>query len=193
MYRATTLFGKVLFALRVEADRSRRPLHEEEDFRRHGGFSISSTGKGCGFTLIDDAEMLDLARRAHAAFPEIPLLGFDILRDPETGRLFIIEVNTCGQTWHFSSPIEKSMVEDFDIDLYGQFGGMRRAAEILIDQTRLTDRRRRWGWGPDFDPGPKPVRPEISYYGRSFRMKRYLYAELFFGRSTSRVITSTRS
>lgn len=139
-YRVTTLFGDVLFAWRVEADRDRRPLNEVDDFSRHGGISISSTGKGCGFTLIDDEEVLGLARHAHGAFPEIPLLGFDILRDSETGQLSIIEVNASGQTWHFSSSMGKDLAKDFGIDLYEQFGGMRRVAEILIDQTRRTAR-----------------------------------------------------
>ena len=138
-YRVTTLFGEPLWAWRVVADRSRRRLEHRYDFRRGetgGGMSAVSSGKGCVFSLSDDPEILALARRAHQAFPEVPLLGVDVLRDVDTGRLCVIEVNTVGFTWHFSSPVGIKIQRDFGFDLERQFDGRRKAAGILAEQVR---------------------------------------------------------
>jgi hypothetical protein len=52
-----------------------------------------------------DPDVLELARKVHAAFPNIPRLGTDILREAATGKLYVLERNPGGNTWHFSSPI----------------------------------------------------------------------------------------
>ena len=67
--------------------------------------SIVSSGKGSIFSLVDEPELNELARRAHRAFPTIPVLGIDMVRDIETGRLYVIEVNAGGFTWHVSSAV----------------------------------------------------------------------------------------
>jgi hypothetical protein len=138
-YRVSTFFGKVLGAWRVEASRDRRPLEGPEAFGREpmdGGISVVSSGKGCTFRLTDDAEVLALAQRAHDAFPDIPLLGVDIVREQPSGRLYVIEVNSCGRTWHFSSERGLSIQRDSGFDLKSQFDALQRAAAVLIEQTR---------------------------------------------------------
>lgn len=138
-YRVSTFFGKVLGAWRVEADRSRRPLAGPQAFGSDagdGGISIASSGRGCTFTLADDPEILALAQRAHAAFPEIPLLGVDIIREEPSGKLYVLEVNSCGRTWHFSSTRGLGIQQSSGIDMKSQFGALRIAAAVLIDQAR---------------------------------------------------------
>lgn len=54
--------------------------------------------------LIHDAEVVEFARRVHETVPSYPLLGCDIIRDAETKRLQLIEMNAGGNVWHFSSP-----------------------------------------------------------------------------------------
>jgi hypothetical protein len=139
-YRVSTFFGRVLYAWRVEADRSRRPLREPEAFAggpQDGGISIASSGKGCTFELIDDAEILALAQRAHAAFARWPLLGVDIVREEPTGKLYVLEVNSCGNTWHFSSTRGLSIQQGFGLDFRSQFDAPRTAAAVLVEQVRL--------------------------------------------------------
>ena len=138
-YRVTTLFGQVLFAWKVTASSSRRPLLGPDRFREGaagGGMSIVSSGHGCCFTLTDEPDVLALATRAHAAFPDHPLLGFDMVREVPSGRLYIIEANSCGHLWHFSSKPGLSIQRDNDIDLKSQFQGLDVAAHALIDQAR---------------------------------------------------------
>jgi D-alanine-D-alanine ligase-like ATP-grasp enzyme len=85
--------------------------------------------------LNDDAEVIALAEQAHkTAFSDIPLLGVDIMREQETGRLFISEVNSAGGTWHFSTKTGRMIQEKFGISFESQFDGFRKAARILVEQ-----------------------------------------------------------
>lgn len=127
-FRVATLFGRALFAFKIEADRQREPL---DDRTRLNGQSVVSSGQGCAFSLVDDAQLLDLAERAHAALPNVPLLGVDLLRDAQTGELFVVELNSLGATWHFSSPSGLKLQRQFGFDLDAQFNGRRRAAAVL--------------------------------------------------------------
>ena len=136
-YRVTTLFGKALFSWRVEADRSRRPLQGPDQWRggaQGGGMSICSSGNACTFQLNNDREIIELGERAHAAFPEIPILGVDIIREEPTGKLYVIEVNSAGDTWHFSGGVGESIQRDAQINFESQFDGINTAAQVLVEQ-----------------------------------------------------------
>ena len=130
-YRVSTLFGRTLYSFRSEASHDRRPI----DPTHFDTSAITSSHLGCSFRLIDDPEIIALGERAHSAFPEIPFLGIDILREQPSGRLFVIEVNSAGDVWHFSSTTGVSLQRWAGFDLASQYGGLRRAAEILIEET----------------------------------------------------------
>jgi len=134
-YRVTTLFGKVLFALRCEAEHRRRPVNDRWDFQGDG-VSIVAGAIGARYELSDDPEVIRLGERAHAAFPGIPLLGFDILRERETGKLYVLEANSDGWCWGFSNKMGLSVQKMWSIDLEGQFDGIRKAAYVLVEKTR---------------------------------------------------------
>jgi glutathione synthase/RimK-type ligase-like ATP-grasp enzyme len=138
-YRVTTLFGQPLWAWQIQADASRRSLGHRYDFRNGeggGGMSIVSSGKGSVFSLIDQPEMNELARRVHQAFPTIPVLGVDMVRDIDTGQLYVIEVNAGGFTWHVSSTIGRKIQQDFAFDIDARFQVYKKAAGILAHQAR---------------------------------------------------------
>ena len=136
-YRVVTLFGEVLLCLELEAAHERQPLPGRYAFRSVGNaVSIVSSGRGCTFTLADDAGVLALAARAHRAFPTIPLLGIDIVRDHDTGALYVLEANSLGYTWLFSSTSGRRLQTEFGLDLEAQFDGRRRAARALAAATR---------------------------------------------------------
>ncbi|MEP0987524.1 hypothetical protein [Ekhidna sp.] len=134
-YRVTTLFGKVLFSLKIEADRNKIPLKSKEAFKNGGG-SIVSSGKGCSFSLDYNEEIIALGEKAHTAFPSVPLIGCDIVRDIEDGELYIVEANSMGLVWHFNSPIGISSQKHSNISFESQFDGINKAAQILIQKTR---------------------------------------------------------
>jgi len=129
-YRVATLFGEALSCDKVEAD------HEREPFAFgsvHRGQSIVSSGKGCRLSLVNDPEILALGERAHSALPHVPLLGVDIVRDQRTGDLFVLELNSLGYTWHFSSPAAQRHQSEYGLRLESQFDGRRKAARILLE------------------------------------------------------------
>jgi hypothetical protein len=136
-YRVSTLFGRTLYSFRVEASHHRRPLDRPDNF---DGISIAASHLGCSFWLNDDPEIIAFGEAAHHAFPEIPFLGIDILREESSGRLYVIEVNSAGDVWHFSSRTGKSIQQWAGINLASQYGGLQRAAEILVAETRARAR-----------------------------------------------------
>jgi hypothetical protein len=90
-----------------------------------------------------DPAVVVFARRVSAAFPDVPLLGIDILRRHGDGELFALEVNAGGNVWHFSSPTWAANRAAFPAvveDMYNQFNALDTAARTLIAVTRARAR-----------------------------------------------------
>ena len=87
-YRVCTFFGRALYAWRVEQSHAKRPLAGRWDFdKSSGGVQIIAPSLTSTYTLCDDAELIGVAERAHQlAFPDYPYLGFDLVRDAESGE-----------------------------------------------------------------------------------------------------------
>jgi hypothetical protein len=51
---------------------------------------------------VDD-DVRDMACKVGAAFSDAPLLAIDIIREQSSGRIYFLECNPGGNTWHFSS------------------------------------------------------------------------------------------
>ena len=139
-YRVCSFFGRALYCWRAEQSHAKRPLAERWEFAGGsdgGGIQIIAPSKTSTYTLVADAAVIELAERAHRlAFPDYPYLGFDLLRDADSGELSVIEANSGGGVWHLSSTVGISMQRDHALDLYGQFGALERAAERLVEVTR---------------------------------------------------------
>jgi hypothetical protein len=87
--------------------------------------------------LRRDADMLRLAADAYRAMPQIALQGCDILRERETGRLYLLEINPGGGAWMFSNDGAPGYREALGIsDLTAPFDAFHTMARILIDRTR---------------------------------------------------------
>lgn len=130
-YRITSLFGQALFALKVEASRDRAPLPGAAALKTTPGLSIVSNSKHCTFCFENDPEVIRFAETAHAAFPKIPLLGIDVVRDAVTGKLYVLEMNSGGYVWHFTSRMGLGVQNQFGLNFESQFDGRRKAARIL--------------------------------------------------------------
>ena len=138
-FRVVTLFGKALFSIHCEADHSFRPLESRDGFRGAagaGGAPVVSNKQTSTYTLNADPEIVDMACRAHAAFPELPLLGHDLVRDADTGEVFLLESNTRGDVWLISSGTGMLLQRQNGIDLAGQFGALSVAADALVSKVR---------------------------------------------------------
>lgn len=135
-YRVVTLFGRALMSWRCEADHRFVPLESRWDFKARGGITVVSNKKDSRYTLAFDAEVIALAERAHAAFPDQPLLGTDIVRDADTGALYVIECNPRGDAWLISSVMGRLIEQANGLDFAAQFGALAIAAETLSRETR---------------------------------------------------------
>jgi hypothetical protein len=137
-YRVCTFFGRALYCWRVEQSHAKRRLEGRWDFHKgSGGVQIIAPSLASTYTLSDDAELIAVAERAHRlAFPDYPYLGFDLVRDAETGEVSVLEANSGGKVLHLSSVMGMSVQREHGIDFYRQLGALERAAERLIEVTR---------------------------------------------------------
>jgi len=100
-YRVSVFFGRVLFCARIEANHDRPALDSPDRIGAGAAVSVVSTQLGFSSTLEADEEVMALARQVAVAYPDIPLLGVDVIREHGTGRLFVLESNPAGYTWRF--------------------------------------------------------------------------------------------
>jgi hypothetical protein len=139
-YRVCTFLGRAQYCLRVEQSHAKRPLRERWSFAAAaggGGIQIIAASKTSSYALVVEPDLIALAERAHQlAFPDYPVLGFDLVRDAETGEPWVLEANSGGSVWHLSSKVGTSLQRRHGFDLYAQLGALDRAAEALIEVTR---------------------------------------------------------
>ena len=88
--------------------------------------------------FVKDIEANNLALKVAEAFPNNPLLAIDILRDEDTNKLYVLETNLGGNTWHFSSAISRNYPGYDDAARKAailQYNAWDRAAEALVKKT----------------------------------------------------------
>ncbi len=131
-YRVVTFMGRPVLAIRHEG-RLQRPLAGRFDFKATGGHNIVATAKGAKISLVFDSAILDLARKVHSAFPEVPVLGTDIIEDAETGRRYALECNPSGAVWLLSSGSGRRIQAEFGLDFLAQFNALDVVAEASAE------------------------------------------------------------
>ena len=85
----------------------------------------------------EDKEVNEFALNIAKEYPNNPLFGIDIIRDEITGKLYVLETNLGGNTWHFSSEIGR-LAGSTSIDrkkMLLQFNAWDVAAEALVRKT----------------------------------------------------------
>jgi amino acid adenylation domain-containing protein len=135
-YRVCTLFGRALYSMKSQASADHPRLTTPTDVAsalKQERFTISANGRDGRSELNFDEEIIRLGERAHAAFPDIPLLGFDIVREVPSGRLYVLEANAIGYVWNFQS----QQLADYGYSFAEQFDGIRKTAYILAENTQL--------------------------------------------------------
>jgi hypothetical protein len=141
--RILTLFGEPLYTQNAVLLKKRPALDAPDETLAAAVIATNATaasGRDDRRLMPDGSpDMLAFGRRIAAAFPEIPLLGIDAIRRAADGRLFALEVNAGGNTWHFSSPTwakARATYPTVAADMYGQFGALDVAARVLADAAR---------------------------------------------------------
>lgn len=133
-YRVLTLFGEPIHCMRFRQPEERAPLYASDDALLKT--RVASNAGTYIHTLVNDTEIIAFARRVAAAMPSIPLQGIDIIREMGTGKLYALESNPGGNTWHFSSrmSVETRKVVTREQRI-GQFGAWDIAARVLAGRT----------------------------------------------------------
>jgi predicted ATP-grasp superfamily ATP-dependent carboligase len=134
-YRVLTLFSEPIFAFRAVSTLRRPPLDAAVDILAAGPFMAKH---GQRRLLIPvETDVLDQSRRTFGAISEVALHGCDIVRDNETGRLFVLEINPGGNTWSFSSQWAALLRAELNMpDLSTQFDTWKTCARLLVQRTR---------------------------------------------------------
>jgi hypothetical protein len=136
--RVLTYLGRPLISVRFYDAPQLRPLSRRDAFREAAGHNIVASTEAAKIAFCHDPDVLALARRVHAAFPEIPSLGIDMVRDADTGELFVLETNPQGESWHFASISTLRQAHRAGIDLYAQFDALATIADASAEAaTRL--------------------------------------------------------
>ena len=135
-YRILTLFGEPIFGFRALSTVRRPPLDAALDVLAAGPF-MAKHGQRRLIVPVE-ADVLNLARKTFDAIPEVALHGVDIIRESETGRLFVLEINPGGNTWSFSSKWAGLLQNELNMsDLSAQFDAWKICARVLVQRTRL--------------------------------------------------------
>ena len=140
-YRCLTMFGKPLCSHAQFWTEPRPPLAVIA--AGHGRIASNDQKQARTDRLHIEPGLIELAAEVATAFPEIPCLGQDWVRDRATGRLYILETNTAGAVWHLSSLAYLDYLErfaglgpDYLRARYAQFGALDVVAGQLIERTR---------------------------------------------------------
>lgn len=136
-YRVVTLFGTVLLCYRQVSRGRGHPLKARYDFKATGGISVVSNTREMEAVMSDEADVIALAELAHRkAFPDLPMLSFDIVRDAGSGALYILECHAQG-SWMFTAEIGLDIEAANRLDFRTQFDALERTARILARETPL--------------------------------------------------------
>jgi hypothetical protein len=141
--RITTLFGEP-FHWAYSANRSARPpLTSSDELLDAASISTSASGDRDWSYEVPSDDMINLARQVGAAFPNIPLLGLDLLRCHATGQAYVLEINAGGNVWHYSSRMAAAErvahPENFPTPEFKKWS-FEKAADILITKA-ISDAR----------------------------------------------------
>jgi hypothetical protein len=136
-YRALMLCGEPIYVQHTTLS-SRRPDLSATDEALAGAVVATGSGERT-YQHLDYPDVFDFAKRMAAVFPDIPLLGCDIIKDIGTGVLYGLEVNPNGNVWHFSSPMwarRRKQLPEVAAAMHSQFGAFDVAANALIRAAR---------------------------------------------------------
>lgn len=133
-YRVFTVLGRAVYSNTWTAT---EPLPILDPDGAHPlAIDVAASRVSKKIELSYDAEVISLGERIHREFPNIPVMGLDIIRQHETGDLYVMEINSKGLTWHLSSSYGLSVQRKHKFGRYGQFNALKVMTEAFIEATR---------------------------------------------------------
>lgn len=136
-YRVLTLCGEVLYAQFRKLVEPRPDLVSSDEVMQSA--QVATSGGSCQYSHDDYPDVVEFAKRVAGAFPNVPLLGVDIVRDVMSNDLYVLEVNAGGNTWHFSSKLwaeRRKQYPKVAEEAKTQYNAFDTAAKSLVGATR---------------------------------------------------------
>jgi hypothetical protein len=132
--RVLTIFGEPIFTYYRQSTKPMNLAPDKDIFEQH---EYLPTPPDRITFVTHEPDILELARNAYRAIPEAALQACDIVREKETGRLYLLEVNPGGGTWMFSSENSAGYKQSLGTnDLTAEFDAFRTVAGVLVERTR---------------------------------------------------------
>ncbi len=128
-YRVMTVLGRPIYSV-VSTAIAKRPEII------NGEIAIAANGMARTIVMSCEPDVIELARAIHAKFPRLPMMAIDIIRENATGRLFVLEYNSGGYSWHLSSDHGRTQQREFKLNYYDQFNALDAITDALVDATR---------------------------------------------------------
>lgn len=128
-YRVMTVLGRVIYAVSATAADDLPPLDPID-------IPLNAQATRPSLALTEDAEVLTLARAVAAKLAHLPVLGIDIIREAQTGKLHVFDLNAGGNAWHLSSDHGLAQQRRFGLDYFSQFDALPTIAAALAEATR---------------------------------------------------------
>jgi hypothetical protein len=148
--RIQTFFGNVMYCWEATLKILRAPLDAADSDIERAVIDIKG-GDERDRKLVKEPDVERLAQSVHAQFPDIPILGCDVIREESTQKLYVLECNPGGNTWAISSKIGEAprlffgnaKVNGFQRGnelgrrrLIEQYGAFDVVAKSLVEKTR---------------------------------------------------------
>jgi glutathione synthase/RimK-type ligase-like ATP-grasp enzyme len=134
-YRVLTVLGAAAYCLRSQAVEP-RPFTVDPNGSDPIDEPIAANVSARRLELVNDREIIEFGTGVQRAFPDVPVLGVDVIREEATGKLFALEVNAPGMTWSLSSNYGLDLQRRHGIDLYSQFDALEVIADAMVAATR---------------------------------------------------------
>jgi hypothetical protein len=132
--RVLTIFGKPILTY---CRQSTKPLVLSPDKNIFEQREYMPTPPDTTVFAMRDPDILELASSTYRAVPEAAFQACDILREKDSGRLSLLEVNPGGGTWMFSNASAAGYRQRLGVsDLTAEFDAFRTIAKTLVDRTR---------------------------------------------------------
>jgi hypothetical protein len=132
IYRAVVFLGEVLYKYKMSGTVKKLGDIIPVDFNNKNVSPEVDTR-----VWDHNQEVYDFAKQISEAFPDIPLLGVDIIEEANTKKLYAIEVNAGGNVWHFATHSRSIKLHPHLAEKrLNQYGAFNVAADALINKTR---------------------------------------------------------
>jgi hypothetical protein len=127
-----TVLDKVIYIMK---DTSVAAWDISEESAGGEGLPLAKMREPHSQCLVDEDDVYQLASRICQAFGFTSTFGLDLLREAETGKLYVIEMNSGFPTWHLSSRYVKWLDEQYTsyrrVDRYTQFNAIEEISHSL--------------------------------------------------------------